>query len=149
MELFIAPKIPLSEDMKSTLTFLDIDLFEVVNAVLHDIRIVGEDTFPALVEKAISKTHSHWNDPRYSSDDLYNTALEIEKVIKFWLYVTNSFDILVYYYCRTFRNIESLPGDDFSTYYLEVEVLADDNYRRDPTSVRQSLQESRIRFLNR
>lgn len=149
MELFIAPKIPLTDDMKSALTFLDIDLFEVINVVLHDIRIVGEYAFTSLVEKAFSRTHSHWNDPRYSSDDLYNTALEIEKVIRHWLYVTNSFDILVYFYCRVFRNVESLPDNEFSTYYLDVEVLADDNYRRNSTSVRQSLQESRIRFLNR
>lgn len=149
MEIFIGPKIPLSSEINQTLSFLDVCLPDVINAVLKDIRMVDEDNFDSTIERVISRAHSSWNDPRIEILELKDNMKLLESIIKQWLYSAVDFEILLYFYCRRFHLIESTEDQSFSKYFLDMEVLADDNYRRNPIDVRESVRRSRARFLNR
>lgn len=149
MEIFIGPKIQLSVDMQQTLSFLDVNLADVINVVLKDIRMVDEDNYDTTIERIISRAYSSWNDPRMEILELRDTMKLLESTVKQWLYATIDFEILLYFYCRRFHLIESTEDQSFSKYFLDMEVLADDNYRRNPVDVRESVRRSRARFLNR
>lgn len=148
MELLIAPKIALTRDIQDVLTFLDIDLNEVLNAVLSDMRVFESDVYSSLTERAINRAFSSWSGAQYDAQDARVKLTELERQIKQWLFTSVDFDILCYFYCREFRFIESNPEQQFSTYYLEMDALYNDIYRSNPAHIRESLCGYRARFLS-
>lgn len=149
MEIFIGPKLKLPKESLSVMAYLDIDLNELINAILQDIRVVGEDCFDSLILNRMTRGREHWSTTPQENEQLKTALRKASDVIHTWLYCSLDFEILLYFYCRKVINVESLPENDFSTYFLDLDVLADDNYCRNTANVRQSVHECRTRFLNR
>lgn len=149
MELFIAPKLTFSPQTRVVLEFLDLDTTQLLNAVLTDMKPFDSGKYDKLTEEAINKAFHYWSCRSHDETEVREILSTLEKQLTNWLFTAVDFDILCYFYCREFRNIESLAENEFSTYYLEMDALHNEIYRSNPSHVRESLLGQRFRFFNR
>lgn len=148
MELFIGSKIQLTGEYTQAMQHLDLDLEELLNAVIADMRVFEKDVYSSLVERSISRV-CNYHTPNHDVMELRAAMDDIEFIIQHWLFFKNPFDILCYFYCRSFRRIENSTDPYHSIYHLELDALYDEMYRNSADHIRESLHGFRLGFINR
>jgi hypothetical protein len=148
MELLVTETVPFTPDHLSIINFLDMNISEVLNLILADIRLMDDSCFDTHTEKVISQARGHWNDPNYAETEIKLGLAIIEAVVKTWFFKL-PLAMQCYFYCRNVKHVELTSEKQFSNYFVEVDALAEDNYRRSPASVSESLQRLRTWQRNR